>query len=80
MPTMTTPAPTAPPGPTASDVSAIVRAEVARRRVSGAALAESLGLTQTAMSRRLRGVTPFSVDELVKVARVLDMPAAELLP
>ena len=56
-----------------------VRAEVARRRVSQAAIAEHLGLSQPGVSRRLRGVTAFSAAELVAVAELLGVTAASLL-
>lgn len=57
-----------------------VRVEVARRRIRQQQLADALGISQAAVSRRLRGLSPFAVDELVTVARLLGLPAADLLP
>lgn len=57
-----------------------IRAEMARRRLSQTELAGVLGISQTAVSRRLSGDTRFSVDELLKVAGWLGVPAASLLP
>lgn len=56
-----------------------VRAEMARRGVSQTELAKQLGISQAAVSARLRGHTPFDVNELARIAVVLSVPAAELL-
>ena len=56
-----------------------VRAEMARRGVSQTALAQTVGLSQTAISKRLRGATPFDVNELIAVAAALDVPLSALL-
>lgn len=66
--------------PATVTVAATVRAELARRRVQQATVAEALSLSQTAVSRRLAGLIPFNVDELVQVARLLDMSVHDLLP
>lgn len=55
-------------------IPAEVRAEMARQRLSGRALAVRLGWPQNRMSRRLAGVTPFTVDELMLVAAELKVP------
>lgn len=60
-------------------VAATVRAEMARNRVSQTALAETLGLSQAAVSRRLLGAVPFDVDELAQVAELLNVTAASLI-
>jgi transcriptional regulator with XRE-family HTH domain len=52
---------------------------MARRRITQAALAQTLGMSQATVSRRLRGSVPFTVSELDHVARVLAVPAASLL-
>lgn len=57
-----------------------VRAELARRRVSGRELATRLGWSERTLRRRLAGQTPFTVDELTSVASFLDVPVLELLP
>ncbi len=56
-----------------------VRAELARRGLSQATIANSLGLSQAAVSRRLLGTTSFSIAELERVAEVLPVPIAVLL-
>lgn len=56
-----------------------IRAEMARQRVPQIALAKHLGLSQAAVSRRLNGLTAFDVNELVSVATLLKVPAADLL-
>jgi len=60
-------------------VAGEVRAEAARRRVSQRAIAVALGVSQTAVSRRLNGEIPFDVDELGKVAELLGVPPAQFL-
>ena len=62
-----------------TDVTANVRAEMARRRLKQEDVAPLLGLTQSAMSRRLVGDVEFSVSELRKLADVLQVPASTLL-
>lgn len=59
--------------------AAIVRAELARRRMKQGDVAEVLGLTQSAMSRRLVGEVEFTVTELRKLADALQVPASTLL-
>lgn len=56
-----------------------MRAELARRDVSQALVAERLGLSQAAMSRRLRAKVEFTVSELVTIADVLDVDPSALL-
>jgi transcriptional regulator with XRE-family HTH domain len=57
-----------------------VRAELARRRISGRKMAESLGWSPTTTARRLSGSSPFDIDELVAVADFLGIPLTALLP
>lgn len=59
-------------------VGSNVRAEMARRKLSQAALAERLEMTQQALSRRISGRQAFKVDELHSVAEALDVPVSEL--
>ena len=56
-----------------------VRAEMARRGLSQAAVAARLGLSQTAVGNRLRGITPFDINELTAIAGILDVPLVTLL-
>lgn len=60
-------------------VAANVRAETARLRISQARMAEAMGLTQQAVSRRLNGLVPFGIDELYIVADILDTTPAALM-
>jgi transcriptional regulator with XRE-family HTH domain len=59
--------------------AANIRAEMARRSIRQIVLAQRLGLSQAAISRRLKGETEFSVAELLVVAELLGVPAASLL-
>lgn len=52
---------------------------MARRKVTQAQLAEQLGCTQPAISRRLSGVISWDVDELTRVAEFLGVPLSSLL-
>ena len=56
-----------------------VRAELARRRITGRQLARDLGWPHTNLNRRLTGETPFRVDELHTIANHLGVPVATLL-
>lgn len=60
-------------------IAAEVRATLARNQISGKQLAAHLGISQFAVSRRLRGETPFSVDELSATADFLAVSLEELL-
>lgn len=68
-----------PSTPSTEQVASTVRAELARRDVSQALVAERLGLSQAAMSRRLRAKVEFTVSELVTIADVLDVDPSALL-
>ena len=57
-----------------------VRAEMARAGVSQIDLAERVGLSQSGLSKRLRGVVPFDVNELDAIATALGVPVVSLLP
>lgn len=59
--------------------AATVRAELARRRISGRQLATDLGWGVPTMARRLNGTVAFSVDELAAVAHHLGLPVTALL-
>ena len=52
---------------------------MARQRVTQETLARELGLSQTAISRRLTARLPFTVDELAVVARLLRLPLHALI-
>lgn len=57
-----------------------VRAEMARRSVTQERLAEALDLSQAAVSARLRGKTPFDINELHTIAEFLEVSLSALLP
>ena len=57
--------------PSSVTVAANVRAEMARARVSQVRLSEILRLSQASVSSRLRGVTPWRIDEVAVVATAL---------
>lgn len=61
---------------TVADIAANVRAETARTRTSQATLTTLLNVSQSSVSMRLRGATPFSAHELAVVARHLGVPVA----
>lgn len=59
--------------------AAEVRASLARSMVSQRALARHLRISESSLSRRLRGATPFSIDELAAIAELLEVDLTELL-
>lgn len=61
-------------------IAAEIRAELARRKVSQVKIAALLDISQVGVSRRLRGETPLDVNELVKIADFLEVPAAHFIP
>ncbi|MDO8107132.1 helix-turn-helix transcriptional regulator [Isoptericola sp. b441] len=63
----------------ASNVTATVRQVLRERHLSQEQLGEVLGLSQQAVSDRLRGRTRFSLRDLDALARHLGVPVAELL-
>lgn len=56
-----------------------VRAEMARNGLTQGGLAQSLRITQPAVSRRLGGEIPFNVNELAIVARLVGVPLSRLV-
>ena len=52
---------------------------MARRDMTQQALAAKLGMAQQSLSRRLRGETLFTVDDLLRIAEILGVAAADLL-
>jgi len=64
---------------TAVRVAGEVRAAMARRGVSQTALAAALGMSQAAVSRRLRGAIPLDVKELAAIAEILGVPMSVLV-
>jgi predicted XRE-type DNA-binding protein len=60
-------------------VANTIRAELARRSLTQADLANALGVTQPAVSRRMTGQVPFDVEELAKAAALLGLPVSALI-
>jgi len=60
-------------------VASEVRSILGRRMVSQRELARALNVSPNYMSRRLRGELPFDVEELLAIARLLDVSIAELV-
>lgn len=65
---------------TTAYVAGEVRAHLGRQGHDGTWLARQLDVSDMWVSRRLRGVTEFTADDLVRVAAVLDIDPALLLP
>lgn len=59
--------------------AAAIRGLLASHRRTQAELADVLGITQSAASRRLTGRMEFSASEVLQVAEWLDVPAARVL-
>jgi transcriptional regulator with XRE-family HTH domain len=57
-------------------VAANVRAELARRRVRQSEVAERLGVSRQNVAQRLNGSVDFRVGELLAIADLLGIPAA----
>lgn len=59
-----------------ADVAAKVRGAAAEHRVNSATLADQVPMSRMAMSRRMSGSTPFSPAELIRVAKLLQVPVS----
>lgn len=57
-----------------------IRVLLTRRRMSGRQLAARLGVSQTWLSSRLVGSTPIDLNDLQRIAEVLQVTPADLLP
>lgn len=57
-----------------------VRAQMARKRISGRQLARTLDWNAMYLSRRLSGQLPFTVADLYRIAAFLEVPLSALLP
>jgi transcriptional regulator with XRE-family HTH domain len=60
-------------------VSRNIRTLMALRGISQIRLADEVGISQTGVSKRLRGVTPFDLNDLERIAQVLDVRPIDLL-
>lgn len=69
-----------PKSPTREAIAAEVRASVARSQVKQADLALAIGMSQAALSERLRGLRAFDTDQLVAIADHLGVEVLDLIP
>lgn len=61
-------------------VAGEVRASIARSGMKPFRIAQDAGIPQSTLSRRLSGKSAFSVDELIKIAAVLDVEVSTFFP
>lgn len=61
-------------------IGAEVRAHLARQGKKQKHLAAALGMTETTLSGRLNGHTPFDTDELEVITSMLGVTVADLFP
>ena len=66
--------------PLAKRVAAEIRAELARRQMSQAALARALEVSEMYVSRRLQSGTGLEVADLERIAAVLEVPVSHFIP
>ena len=59
-------------------VAGAVRAEMARHNITQQAVADRLGTTQAAVSRRVLGKVPFDTEELGILSEMLGVPVSAL--
>lgn len=57
-----------------------VRACIARRGKSRSEIEVAIGVSQSALSRKLRGENAFTVDEILALAHFLDVEASAFFP
>lgn len=57
-----------------------IRVHLARRRMSASELARRTGMKQSTLARRMTGATAFDLDDLERIADVLGVQVADLLP
>lgn len=60
-------------------VAAEVRAEIGRQGVTASSVSERADISRSALSRKLCGAADFTLEELVRVADVLNVPASALV-
>lgn len=61
-------------------VAAEVRAAIARKGLGMSVVAHEADIAVSTLSRKLRGIGVFSVDELARIAGVLSVETPSLLP
>ena len=66
--------------PTLNDsVTAEIRAEMGRQKISQVELARRLNCAQSQLSRRLQGLIPLSTDDIQQIAEALGIPLSQLM-
>lgn len=50
------------------------------KRIPQKSLAEHLGISESTLSKKLRGDRPWTIEELLTAAKFLDAPIGDLLP
>jgi transcriptional regulator with XRE-family HTH domain len=61
-------------------ISAKIRGAMGEAMVSQINLGKRVGMGQSVISERLRGQTPWRIDEIVRVAQALEVPLERVLP
>jgi len=64
---------------TVAIVAAEVRASMARLNVRPFEILEDLEMRQPTFSRKYNGDVPFTLPELIRISRALDVPLAEIV-
>lgn len=59
-----------------AEVAGKVRGAAAEKRITQAELATALSMSEMAMSRRMKGATPFAPEELSRLAAVIGVTVA----
>jgi transcriptional regulator with XRE-family HTH domain len=67
------------PGPFAQRIAAELRAEMARQKMSGRALAEAIGANHATVARWINGDTDPGLDGLEPMCRALSLSVADLI-
>jgi len=62
------------------EVAGEIRAHAARRQITNPQIGAALGQSPMNTSRRMRGLTPFTLDELPKLAELFGVEINDLLP
>jgi transcriptional regulator with XRE-family HTH domain len=68
------------PSTLADSVAAEVRAHLARRQLTGSALAAAIKKSEMYVSRRLRGDVAFDLVDIEQAAQFLGIAVADLIP
>lgn len=66
--------------PLSAHIAEEIRALMGRRQINKVQLAKRLGVDETWVGRRLNGRQGFGVDDLPKIAAILGVSVADLLP